>query len=222
MSKPITITWLGHSCFRVRFGDFRVILDPYKDGSVPGIKLAMQTANDVYCSHNHNDHGWTEAVSCIPTEISEPFHLEIIEAAHDDEGGAKRGKNLIHRFTYADLSLAHFGDLGAPLTPEQREVLGQVDVIMVPVGGHYTINAQQACELAKQVGARVVIPMHYRSEEFGFPVLDTLEPFLACSTAEVKFYEGNQMEVTLETPPHVAVLKYVEETIPELEDIELI
>jgi len=221
MSKPITITWLGHSCFRVRFGDYRIILDPYKDGSVPGIKLAMQTANDVFCSHNHSDHGFTEAVSCIPTEITEPFGLEIIEAAHDDVGGAKRGKNLIHVFSYDDLRLAHFGDLGAPLTTAQQKALGHVDVVMVPVGGHYTITGKQACELAQQVGARVIIPMHYRSAEFGFSVLDTLDTFLACAK-EVKFYEGNQMEVSLETPPHVAVLKYVEEVIPEQEDIELI
>jgi L-ascorbate metabolism protein UlaG (beta-lactamase superfamily) len=205
----------------VRFGDYRIILDPYKDGSVPGIKLAMQTANDVFCSHNHSDHGYTEAVSCIPTEISEPFSLEIIEAAHDDVGGAKRGKNLIHVFSYDDLRLAHFGDLGAPLTEAQLKALGHVDVIMVPVGGHYTITGKQACELAQQVGAGVVIPMHYRSAEFGFPVLDTLDTFLACAK-EVKFYEGNQMEVSLETPSQVAVLKYLEETIPEQEDIELI
>ena len=221
MNKPVTITWLGHSCFRVRFGDYRIILDPYKDGTVPGIKLPMQTANDVFSSHNHSDHGYLEAVSCIPTEISEPFHLEIIEAAHDEVGGSKRGKNLIHLFTYGDLSLAHFGDLGAPLTEAQLQALGQVDVIMVPVGGHYTITGKQACDLAKQVGAKVIIPMHYRSAEFGFPVLDTLDSFLACAP-QAKFYEGNQMEVSSETPAHVAVLKYVEEIIPEQKDIELI
>lgn len=221
MSKPITITWLGHSCFRVRFGDYRIILDPYKDGTVPGVKLAMQTANEVYCSHEHADHGYVEAVSCISTEHTEPYYVEVHEAYHDDAGGSKRGKNKIHVFVYDDLHLAHFGDLGAPLTEKQLKEIGPLDVIMVPVGGHYTITGQQACELAKQVGAKVVIPMHYRSEDFGFPVLSTLEPFLACA-GEVKHYDGNQFEVSLDTPPHVAILKYVEETVPELDEIELI
>lgn len=221
MRKEITVTWLGHSCFRIRFNDYRIIIDPYKDGSVPGFKLPMQTANDAFCSHNHDDHGYLEAISCISTEHAEPFMLEVIDSYHDDQKGFLRGRNKIHLFTFKETKLAHFGDLGEPLTTKQKELLGQVDIIMVPVGGHYTINAQQACQLARDVKAKIIIPMHYKSDTFGHSVLDTIDAFLACAPQKVIRYDVNQVTITDDTEAQVMVLKYLEEEIPDVGEIEI-
>ena len=221
MRKEIAITWLGHSCFRIRFNDYRIVIDPYRDGSVPGFKLPMQTANDVFSSHDHDDHNYFDAISCISTEHTEPYLVEEIESFHDREKGFLRGKNTIHLFTFKEIKLAHFGDLGEPLTDKQKELLGQVDIVMLPIGGHYTINYEEACQIAKELEARIVIPMHYKSDEFGYDVLDKIDNFLTCAPHKVVNYEGNQLIVTDETEPQVAVLTYHEEEIPDVGEIEI-
>ena len=207
MGKSAVITWLGHSCFRINFNGYQVIIDPYKAKSVPGLQLAQQSANAVYCSHEHSDHAARETVLLISEKHPIPYQLSTVETAHDAAGGTERGMNLIHLFDYDGLRIAHFGDLGSPLTADQLKKLGRVDVALVPVGGHFTIDAKQACELADLLKPIVFIPMHYRTENFGYAAIGTLDEFLVLCSNTLQ-YNSNTLTVNKEVPKQTAILQY--------------
>ena len=170
------ITWYGHSCFLVETAEGSAVLDPYAPGSVPGLRLPPLTADLVLCSHAHRDHGYAAGVSLSGNEPA--FSVKTIACFHDDRGGSLRGENTIHVIEAEGLRIAHLGDLGHPLSAEQLAALGAPDVLLIPVGGHYTIGAETAAALAKAVGARITVPMHYRGEGFGYEVIGPVEPFL--------------------------------------------
>ena len=129
-----------------------------------------------------------------------------METFHDDAQGTKRGTNLIHVFEYGGLTVAHFGDLGHVLTEEQTEEIGPVDIALLPVGGFYTIDRQQAMEVAQQVEARVIIPMHYRTEEFGFDVIARLDDFVK-QYEDIEFAGTDTAEFVLDDDePEVLIL----------------
>jgi len=209
MGKSAVITWLGHSCFRINFNGYHVVIDPYKANSVPGLKLAQQSANAVYCSHEHSDHSDREAVLLISEKHPIPYQISTVQTAHDAVGGAERGMNLIHIFDYDGLRIAHFGDIGSPLTADQLKKLGRVDIAMIPIGGHFTIDAKQACELADLLKPIVFIPMHYRSDHFGYGAIGTLDDFLAICPNAVH-YNSNTITVSREMPKQTAILQYEE------------
>lgn len=200
----MNITWLGHSCFMLEAGGFRVLLDPYNE--VPGLPAAEAEADAVYCSHSHFDHAYTEKVR-LTSGKTNPFAVTEVQTFHDDQGGALRGNNVIRKFTAGGVSVAHFGDLGHPLSPAQLEALGSCDAVLIPVGGFYTIDAPTAKAVAEAAGAPVVIPMHYRNGPVGFDVLGTLEDFTSLYPAErVKRY-GSALTVEKGMEPQVAVLE---------------
>lgn len=209
MSSSLTITWLGHSCFKVESDGYAVVFDPYEDGSVPGLGPLRVQANEVFCSHGHGDHNAVHVVTLAARKKS-PFCVTKVETYHDDAKGAKRGSNTIHILDNDSLRVAHFGDLGCALQTGQKEQLRGLDVVMIPVGGHYTIDAKQAKEIVDELKPRVVIPMHYRSEEhgFGFDVLGTIEKFTDLCENVIR-YPGNMLNLTPETRQQVAVLTYV-------------
>lgn len=173
------ITWIGHSCFKLETKGYTIITDPYEDGSVPGLKDVRETANLVLCSHEHFDHNGRSAVKIIGSE-NPPVSVTKIETWHDEVRGAKRGANTIYILDDGETRLAHLGDLGCELEPEQIEQLKGIDVLLVPVGGFYTINAEQAADLIQKLHPRKVIPMHYRSTEngFGFDVISDICEFI--------------------------------------------
>lgn len=202
----MNVIWNGHSCFTLETAEGSVVFDPYQDGSVPGYGPLRLSADRVLCSHDHRDHGAKEVVSLsgkVPA-----YQVEEIHTFHDPEKGALRGPNTIHIITAEGLRVAHLGDLGCALEPEQTEKLRGLDAVLIPVGGFYTIDAKQAQRTAEQLGARVVIPMHYRSPAFGYDVIGPLEDFLALRGDVVK-YEGNTLELTRDTPAQTAVLTYL-------------
>ena len=208
MFHEVMVQWLGHACFKVTAGEYSVVIDPYEDGYVPGIGRLRTTAAGVLCSHDHKDHGYTEAVTVRPFDGEVPFRIRTIDSWHDDKQGELRGRNQIHVLDTGRLRLVHLGDLGCMLTEEQFEQIGTPDVLMIPVGGFYTINAAMAKVIADRTGARVVIPMHYRSEAFGFDVLDTLDAFTgqyAGAGPEICRYAGDTLVVGPETPGQIAV-----------------
>lgn len=199
----MTITWLGHSCFILESEGFRVLLDPYK--GVQGLPDVEAEADAVYCSHGHLDHAYTEKVRL--TEGKEnPFAVHEVSVFHDDAGGAKRGPNTIRKFTAEGVSVAHMGDLGHALSPEQLADLGRCDVLLIPVGGFFTIDAPTAKAVADAVGANVVVPMHYRNGPTGFDVLGTLEDFTGLYPAELVKQYGSTLAVEKDMPRQVAVL----------------
>lgn len=164
------INWFGQSCFKIQGDKAILVTDPL--GKDYGLKMPRLTADIVTISHNHNDHNNAEAVKGInetkPFIIDRPGEYEVkdtfiygIPAFHDNQKGKERGDNIMYRIEMDGISIAHLGDLGHDLINGQIEKLEGVDILMIPVGGSYTINAKQATELISQLEPRIVIPMHY-------------------------------------------------------------
>lgn len=170
------LTWYGHSCFKLDTADGSVVFDPYAPGSVPGVKFPEGLEADaVYCSHAHRDHSYAEGVKLSGKEPA--FKAEHIACYHDGMRGVVRGKNLITLIESEGLRVAHLGDLGHLPNDAICTALGRVDLLLIPVGGFFTINASEAAETAKKLGAKRIIPMHYRGEGFGYDVIGTVDKF---------------------------------------------
>ena len=178
------IRWNGHACFTIEAEEGRVMSDPFAE-EVP-YDLPAPIADVVTVSHDHFDHNAVHRVNGSPSivdgegeSIADGISFLGIPSFHDDLGGAERGANLIYAFTLEGIRLAHLGDLGAPLDDAQREALDDVEVLFIPVGGHFTIDAAQAAEIARSLpNVRVVIPMHYKTDRIEDWPIETVEPFL--------------------------------------------
>ena len=200
------ITWLGHACFAVEHEDYRVVIDPFRD--VPGFRDIAAEADAVLCSHGHYDHAYTDGIKLREGKGS-PFAVETVATCHDEKGGTLRGENTVHILRAAGQTLVHLGDLGHLLSEEQAERLAGCDVLLIPVGGTYTVDGDMAAQIVKCLQPRVVVPMHYRSETFGFDNIDTADTFLAHFPAElVRRFGEDFLELTADTPAQVAVLTY--------------
>ncbi len=161
------ITWFGQSCFRLKSRSLTVITDPY--GPEIGLKLPRQAATIVTISHNHDDHSCVAAVKSGAFVISGPGEYEVqgifvlgISSFHDANNGQDLGRNTAYRIEFEDLAICHLGDLGHMPNQEQTELLTGVDVLMVPVGGHSTLNPALAAEVVNLLEPRIVIPMRYK------------------------------------------------------------
>ncbi len=165
------IKFLGHSCFRIRGKSAVIVTDPY-DPYI-GFKLPKLTADIATISHNHKDHNYQEAVEGVsarkkPFVISGAGEYEVLGVSvfgvatfHDQSQGSKRGGNTIYVINLDGMRIAHLGDLGHKLTEAQLEEVNGVDILMIPVGGTYTIDAKEAVEVVGQIEPKIVIPMHY-------------------------------------------------------------
>lgn len=171
------IKWIGHSCFKIVSKTQSIVVDPYAPKSVPGYKDVEEEANMVYCSHEHQDHNYTQGVHVKPVEELE-MNVTKISSYHDDCNGNKRGLNTIHVFEYKGIRVAHLGDLGHMLSDSTIYKLKEIDCLLIPVGGYFTINAETAYEIVRRIKPRIVVPMHYREDKNGYEVLDTVEEFL--------------------------------------------
>lgn len=177
------IKWLGHSCFLITSDHgVRVLMDPF-DSSV-GYEVPDVAADIVTTSHGHADHNYTQAVQgeffyINTTGVFSHKGIEVvgIAAFHDEENGAKRGKNTIYKFVMDGLHICHCGDLGHVLTEEQRKAIGHVDVLLIPVGGFYTIGPEQAVAVVSMLQPSVIIPMHFKTEATQYPIAG-VESFL--------------------------------------------
>lgn len=196
------ITWYGHSCFMLETAEGSVVFDPYSDGCVPGYDKLRLQADMVLCSHEHKDHNCRNAVklSGKTTELK----VEEIPSFHDDEGGTKRGQNTIHIVTAEGLRAVHMGDIGC--IPDDAVIgkLAGADILMIPVGGFYTIDTEQALSIIKLINPRVTIPMHYRDEKHGYDVLSTADAFIAGCLNPVKY--GSDITVDSSTEPQTALM----------------
>jgi L-ascorbate metabolism protein UlaG (beta-lactamase superfamily) len=162
------IAWHGHACFEVQGEEGTVVTDPH-DGRSLGIRAPSCRADLVLVSHDHFDHNAVHALKGEHTVLRDPGPKEVkgiklkgVEAAHDDAGGAKRGRVTMFRFELGGVAFLHCGDLGQALTPEQLRSLGKVDVLFVPVGGVFTLDGKQARKAVQDINPRIAIPMHYR------------------------------------------------------------
>lgn len=187
------LTWLGHACFLLEEAGYRLVLDPYT--GVEGYPELSVEAHEILCSHGHHDHCAKECVTLLPAEGASPFTVRTAAVYHDPQGGALRGTNTIHVISAAGITLAHLGDLGHQLNPEQLAAVGPLDGVLVPVGGFYTIDAQEAKAVCDALAPKWIVPMHYHHPPYGLPVVGTLEPFLEQYT-DVTRLEGNSLELT--------------------------
>jgi len=161
------LIWLGQSCFKIMGKETTIITDPYEDSI--GLKLPSRlNADIVTISHDHHDHNNVGAISGSPLVINTPGEYETrgifiqgIPSVHDEKNGSERGTNTIFLFSFEDMKLAHLGDQGTLLSDEQLEKLEGVDILLVPVGGVFTIDGKKAAEVVNQIEPRLVIPMHY-------------------------------------------------------------
>lgn len=204
------LKWYGHSCFLVEHEGYSILLDPYQSGSVPGLELPALTANEVLCSHDHRDHNARELVALVPG-VS-PFTVTEVPAFHDHHGGAHRGEIVMRVLEAGGLRVAHLADIGQPLSEAQVQALGRLDAILLPVGGHYTVGPAEAKAIADSLGARVVVPMHYRGQGFGYPVIGELNAYLALCDNVVR-YPNNTLVLTPELPRQTAVLAMAAEVL---------
>ena len=205
--KKLWITWYGHSCFKLSYGDYSLVIDPYKDGMVPGLTPLSLDADEVFCSHDHDDHNYVRAVKLHHPKNLSPFTVTKIKCAHDEVNGNKRGMNLIHIFEADGIRIGHFGDLGSALEKEQIKEIGKLDVAMIPVGGFFTIDAKGAGELVRILQPKIVIPMHYKAEKWGFAQLAKVDEFLKLRK-DIRKLETNTLEVTKDMQEGTVVLNY--------------
>lgn len=204
----MTITWLGHSCFLVESGGYRIVLDPYYVETYPPLHVA---AERVLCSHTHRDHAFLDAVTLMGRAVDCPFTVETIATFHDDQRGAKRGENTIHILRAEGLTVAHCGDLGHALSEEQLAALRDCDALLIPIGGYYTIDAETAKAVADAVAPRVIVPMHYRFGAHGFDEIATLDEFLfRFDPSVIHRLDGNRFSLTEDAPAGVIVPKFAD------------
>jgi L-ascorbate metabolism protein UlaG (beta-lactamase superfamily) len=177
------ITWLGHSSFLLEDSKGRTLLtDPF-DESV-GYNVYDGEANVVTISHHHFDHDYLEKVKGNPHILDKvgffnecDIDIVGVPSYHDNVKGAKRGENVIYVFKMDDYRICHLGDLGHILTLTDADQIGHVDVLLIPVGGNYTIDGKEATAVCKLLNPHIVIPMHYKTPSVNFP-LEGVETFL--------------------------------------------
>lgn len=176
------IQWLGHSCFKLTESTgTTVVTDPYSD---VGYTLPCVTADAVTISHNHYDHNNSTAVSGNPIVFTKPGVFDLkgvritgIASHHDPEEGKLRGKNIIFKYRMDGLDICHMGDIGHECTPQLLESILPVNVLLIPVGGTYTIDCDQAKEYVDLLMPEIVIPMHYKTKSLTLDI-DRPEAFL--------------------------------------------
>lgn len=206
------ISWFGQSCFKIQGEKSILVTDPF-DNSF-GLKMPRLAADVVTTSHDHKDHNNTKMVKGItenqPFIIDSPGEYEVknifiygVKAYHDNKEGQERGENIIYRIGIDGISIAHLGDLGHALSNGQIEKLEGVDILMIPVGGSYTLNAKQATEVISQIEPQIVIPMHYHIPGLKTPKkLDSADTFCkeigVCPTEKITKYKINKKDLPSE------------------------
>ncbi len=176
------VKWLGHSAFVVISDKgTKIVFDPFEAGSYGGAlgyPPINETADLLLMSHTtHPDHSYSKAVGGNPQTITsageqsfKDIKISGVSTFHDATGGSERGENIVFTIDIDDVRLSHLGDLGHILTDEQVEKIGKTNVILIPVGGFYTIDAKQATAIANKLNPNILIPMHYKTDLCGFPI----------------------------------------------------
>ncbi len=187
------IIWKGQSCFQIitsqaRNHQVNIVIDPFDESS--GLRVPKLEADILLVTHQHHDHNNIKAVSspsvgATPVLVEGPGEYEIkevyiqgIPAWHDNSLGKERGSNTIYTIESEELRICHLGDLGQKeLTPKQIETIGEVDILIIPIGGVYTISAKEAVKIMSQIEPNITIPMHYQIPKLKVK-LDGLDKFL--------------------------------------------
>ena len=182
------IQWAGQSCFQISVSNSKehsadIVIDPFDDSY--GLKVPRFSADIALVTHDHKDHSNIKALKGEPFVIAGPGEYEVngvfiqgIDSFHDAEEGKKRGKNTIYVFEAEGMRFCHMGDFGQKqLTDEQLEKIDSVDILMIPVGGEYTIDSTAASKVISQIEPLIVIPMHYQVPKLKVKI-DGVDKFL--------------------------------------------
>lgn len=214
------IKWYGHAAFKITTDQgVRIIIDPYESGAFGGaLKYGKITeeADIVLTSHDHDDHNYIRDIKGNFTQIKEAgthniknIKIKAISTYHDPSKGTERGNNLIFVIEADGLTLAHTGDLGHTLEKGTTGEIGKVDVLLLPVGGLYTIDAGEASRVMNDMKPAVTIPMHFKTEKCDFPIAK-VEEFTA-GKAGVKTVKTSEIEINkagLPANPEIIVMEY--------------
>lgn len=194
------ITYLGHSCFKITTANGTVVItDPYKG---VGYELPCGlTADVVTVSHEHFDHNNTNSIdtACVIDGVQareiNGVRITGVKTFHDEKNGALRGENIVYKIVADGICVCHLGDLGEKCSKVLVEKIGKVDVLLIPVGGTYTIDAIEAKKYADAINARVVIPMHYKPED-GTIDITNAKAFLSLFDGVDYSYENGEADLS--------------------------
>jgi len=201
----LQIRWHGHSCFEIT-NEVTLVTDPH-DGKSIGIHAPSVTGDIILVSHDHYDHNSVKSVEKEGSKLITDSrkrnitNVEIkgIESFHDGCRGEKRGSNIIYKFTMEDITFCHMGDIGHDLDEEAVQKIGDVDILFIPIGGTFTLDAKQAWRIIKKVKPRIAVPMHYKIGGLSLPITG-IEPFLEESKYEI-LKVGNEIDIEKEDLP---------------------
>lgn len=205
----MNVQWLGHACFAISAeAGTTVITDPYKPGAFGLDYGAIDKAADIVTvSHDHADHNDVSDIRGTPVVVkgggrhsSHGIEFHGIDCYHDGAHGKERGANTVFRFSIDGITVCHLGDLGHALSKQHQAAIGPIDLLLVPVGGNFTIDATAAAQLCRELNPRVVIPMHYCNERCpGFPVA-SVDDFVKLMET-VKREDASELTVHRDTLP---------------------
>ncbi len=211
------IKWYGHAAFLITSDQgVKIILDPYEPGAFGG-QLSYGKIHDqadiALTSHDHADHNDTKSLPGSPQVVKgsgsktiKGIPIKGVATYHDPSKGSERGTNTVFNLQVDGIQVCHLGDLGHVLTEKELNEIGPVDILIIPVGGYFTIDAKEATRVVDQMKPKVVIPMHFKTGKCGFPIAP-VEEFLKgktgvkrAGTSEVTFTKNSlpgQMEVVV-------------------------
>jgi len=209
------IKWLGHASFLLEAEDgTKVITDPFDESL--GYAIPKEKPDVVTVSHEHFDHNAVDLLPGKPVVVKGVGEKEIkgivfkgIKSFHDKSKGAQRGANTIFVFDIDGVRVCHLGDLGHILNSEQQKEIGEVDILLIPVGGTFTIDGREAIEVSRQLNPKLLIPMHYRTASCNIGI-DSCDEFLKGFTRVEKATEWQGNKESLPSEQTVSVLEYAE------------
>ncbi|MFX0068032.1 MAG: MBL fold metallo-hydrolase [Promethearchaeota archaeon] len=203
----VSVKWLGHACFEIR-NKITIVTDPH-DGEGIGLKPPQSEADLVLISHEHHDHkdgaslvakhNAEVMLSYVGQKIVQEIPVKGIKTYHDPTSGSQRGGNSVYVFEVDEISFCHLGDLGEILTEKQLNEIGHVDVLIIPVGGTYTLDADEATEVANMISPRIIIPMHYKIPGLSLPIAG-VDGFLK-GKKNIKRIDSNSLTLAKKTLP---------------------
>jgi L-ascorbate metabolism protein UlaG (beta-lactamase superfamily) len=214
------IKWYGHAAFLITSDQgIKIITDPYESGAYDGALTygkIEDTADIVLISHDHADHNDVKSLPGAPQVIKgncfktvKEVSIKSISTFHDPSKGSERGANTIYTFSVDGIQICHLGDLGHPLSDKEIAEIGQVDILLIPIGGVFTIDPKEASHVLKQIKPKILIPMHFKTEKCGFPIAP-VEDFLIGKTniKRLKESESAFNKATLPQQMEVVVLTH--------------
>jgi L-ascorbate metabolism protein UlaG (beta-lactamase superfamily) len=202
------IKWNGHASFTITADDGTVLVtDPYDPSGYGGVLKYDEVgdrADGALISHDHEDHNYAQGLSGSPQVLNgsgqvKAIQVKGIDTSHDESDGSERGPNVVFSFVVDGISICFLGDLGHQLSPEHIAAIGSVDLLLIPVGGTFTVDAGGATKVVETLGAKLVIPMHFKTDKCDLPIAE-VDDFLT-QMPDVKRFQESEIELSQDKLP---------------------